>query len=73
MNRFKPLGLLGAAAFTAMLMFAPAAQATKLKQQNLTQLIGQAESIVAGTVGGVSDGVDPNGVAYTEVTIAVGD
>ncbi len=72
MNRFKPLGLLGAAAFTAMLVFAPAAQATKLKQQNLTQLIGQADSIVAGTVRSVSDGLDPNGVPYTEVTIAVG-
>ena len=72
MNRFKPLGLLGAAAFTALLVFAPAAQATKLKQQNLTQLIGQAQSIVAGTVRSVSDGLDPNGVPYTEVTIAVG-
>jgi len=72
MNRFKPLGLLGAAALAAMLVFAPAAQATKLKQQNLTQLIGQAESIVAGTVRSVSDGIDPNGVPYTEVTIAVG-
>ena len=72
MNRFKPLGLLGVAALATMLVFAPAAQATKLKQQNLTQLISQAESIVAGTVRSVADGIDPNGVPYTEVTIAVG-
>jgi hypothetical protein len=72
MSRLNPLSLLGAVAFAAMLAFAPAAQATKLKQQNLTQLIGQAESIVAGTVRSVSDGLDANGVPYTEVTIAVG-
>ena len=63
---------LGAAALTALLVFAPAAHATKLQRQNLTQLIGQAENIVAGTVRSVSDGLDANGVPFTEVTIAVG-
>ncbi len=72
MYRLNPLSLLGAAVIAATLAFAPAAQATKLKQQNLTQLIGQAQSIVAGTVRSVSDGIDRNGVPYTEVTIAVG-
>lgn len=72
MYRFKPLGLMGVTALAVMLVLSPAAHATKLKQQNLTQLIGQAESIVAGTVRSVSDGLNPNGVPYTEVTIAVG-
>ena len=72
MNRFRSLILLGAAALTALPVFSPDARATKLKQQNLTQLIGQAENIVAGTVRSVSDGLDANGVPFTEVTIAVG-
>ena len=72
MYRLNPLSLLCAVTIAAMLVFAPAAQATKLKKQNLTQLISQADSIVAGTVRSVSDGIDPNGVPYTEVTLAVG-
>ena len=72
MYRLKALSLSGVVLLTALLAFAPAAQATKLKPQNLTQLIGQADSIVAGTVRSVSDGVDANGVPYTEITIAVG-
>lgn len=56
----------------AVLALAPAAQAMKLRPQNLTQLIGQSESIIAGTVESVTDGIDANGIPYTEVTIAVG-
>lgn len=51
---------------------APVAQATKLKKQNLIDLISQSDSIIAGTVKKVSDGIDDKGVPYTEVTIAVG-
>jgi len=47
------------------------AQAMKLKNTNLTQLIAQSESILAGTVKSVTDGFDADGVPYTEVTIAV--
>ena len=72
MFRINPLSVLCALTAAAMLVFAPAAQATKLKKQNLTQLIAQADSIVAGTVRSVSDGIDADGVPYTEVTIAVG-
>lgn len=46
--------------------------AAKLKHQNLTQLIASSDSIVAGTVRSVTDGIDANGVPYTEITIAVG-
>ena len=54
-----------------LLALAPAASAVKLRSQNLTQLIGQSDSIVAGTVKSVSDGIDADGVPYTEVTLAV--
>ncbi len=57
----------------AALVFAtPFAQAMKIKQQNLTQLIDDAQTIIHGTVTSVSDGIDAQGVPYTEVTIAVG-
>ena len=55
----------------AVLLAAPAAQAMKLRSQNLTQLISESESIIAGTVRSVTDGIDANNVPYTEVTIVV--
>lgn len=58
---------------SAMFVLAvPAANAMKLKSQNLTQLIQGSESIVAGSVKSVTDGIDTAGIPYTEVTIAVG-
>lgn len=63
----------GAMLALAMLVLAvPLAQATKLKKQNLVELISQSDSIIAGTVKKVSDGIDDKGVPYTEVTIGVG-
>ncbi|GAB3331103.1 hypothetical protein [Marilutibacter aestuarii] len=53
-------------------LLATTAQATKLRKQNLTELIAGAESIVSGTVKSVSDGIDAQGVPYTEVTLSVG-
>ncbi|WP_295798115.1 hypothetical protein [uncultured Microbulbifer sp.] len=60
------------AAALLVMLSVPMAHATKLKTQNLTQLIQSAESIVAGTVTEVTDGLDAAGVPFTEVTIAVG-
>ena len=40
------------------LVASPMVQAAKLKKQNLTQLISASESIVAGTVINVVDGID---------------
>lgn len=68
-NRMPAACLAIAAAF---LLAAPGAQAMKLKNQNLTQLISDAESIVFGTVKSVSDGVAKNGMPYTEITLSVG-
>ncbi|NUS61483.1 MAG: hypothetical protein HOQ01_11095 [Lysobacter sp.] len=63
----------GALLALAMLALAlPMAHATKLKKQNLIDLISQSDSIIAGTVKQVSDGIDDKGVPYTEITIAVG-
>jgi hypothetical protein len=55
------------------LLGTPAAHAVKLKQQNLTQLITDADQIVAGKVLRVTDGLTPSGLPYTEITIAVAD
>lgn len=63
---------LAVVALTTLLLLVPGAQAMKLKNQNLTQLISGSQNIVFGTVSHVTDGFDPKGVPYTEVTIAVG-
>lgn len=74
MNLLQLLRRLSATAAMAMalaLCFAPAAQA-ELRSRNLVQLIQSSQSIVAGTVTSVTDGIDANGIPYTEVTLAVG-
>ena len=58
-------------AIIAGLVLAQFANAAKLNGQNLTQLISESESIIAGTVKEVFDGVDQNGIPYTQVTITV--
>ena len=63
--------LLAVLAF-ALLLAAPVAQAMKLRNQNLTQLISDSQSIIFGTVTRVTDGIDSNNVPYTEITISVG-
>jgi hypothetical protein len=55
------------------LLGGPAAHAMKLKSQNLTQLIADSQSIIAGKVTSVTDGVAANGMPYTEITISVSD
>ena len=61
------------AAAVLALAGATAADAMKLKPQNLTQLIAESDSIIAGTVTRVTDGVTESGMPFTEITIAVGD
>ena len=70
--RSFPLGAAVVAATLAVLSAAPA-QAAKLRPQNLTQLIADAQLIVAGEVKNVTDGVSPTGLPYTEITLAVQD
>lgn len=55
----------------ALVLAAGLAGAAKLNSQNLTQLIAESESIISGTVKEVFDGIDPNGIPFTQVTISV--
>lgn len=59
------------AALAVMALLATPALAVKLKQQNLTELITEAQSIISGSVTDVHDGIADNGIPYTEVTIEV--
>jgi hypothetical protein len=47
------------------------ADAAALRRHNLTQLIAESQSIIAGKVERVTDGIDEHGLPYTEITIAV--
>lgn len=67
----KRLSATAALALAVTVLSVPAARAGAEKQ-NLVQLISSSQSIVAGTVSKVTDGVDANGLPYTEVTIKVG-
>jgi len=62
-----------ALAAALVLLGGPAAHAMKLRAQNLTQLIADSQSIIAGKVTRVTDGIAANGMPYTEVTISVSD
>ncbi len=75
MLRLVRPSLMAAAVLGTALALLPAVavQAAKLKQQNLTQLIADAQMIVAGKVVRVTDGVTPQGLPYTEITLAVQD
>lgn len=59
------------AAISASLVMAPAAFAQKHIQQNLIQLVGQAQSIVSGEVVSVTDGFDDRKRPYTEISLRV--
>ncbi len=56
----------------ALAVCSVAAAQGKSQKQNLVQLIESSQSIVAGTVTKVTDGIDANGLPYTEVTLSVG-
>ncbi|TAH47304.1 MAG: hypothetical protein EYC71_01330 [Gammaproteobacteria bacterium] len=61
-----------AALALAVVFGATASAQERSARQNLVQLISSSQSIVAGTVTTVSDGIDGNGLPYTEVTLMVG-
>lgn len=63
--------VLGLATAVLALSVAPGVMAAKLVNQNLTQLIADSQTIIAGTVQNVSDGISPDGIPYTEISIAV--
>jgi hypothetical protein len=56
-------------------MFATSlANATTIQREvNVVDLVAQSELILRGTITNVSDGIDPRGIPYTEVTLHVAD
>ncbi len=60
------------AALTLAIGIAPS-EATTVRQLNIVDLIGHAQTILAGRVEQVTDGIDASGVPYTEVTLKVID
>lgn len=68
----KSWSLSAAAALALAVCAVPAANAAA-ERQNLVQLISSSQSIVAGHVTKVTDGIAANGIPYTEVTLAVGN
>jgi hypothetical protein len=55
-----------------MVLGVPAAQATTFRREaNLADLIGQSELILHGTITKLTDGIDDQGIPYTEVTVHV--
>ena len=55
------------------LLLAASATASTVAPRNLVHLIDDAQDIVVGSVTTVTDGIDPQGVPYTEVTLAIGE
>jgi hypothetical protein len=49
------------------------AMALSLVQQNVVDLLGEADAIAVGTVAKVADGFDDHGIPYTEVTLEVSE
>ena len=67
MRSIRALGM------AAALLFIAGATASTVAPRNLVHLIDDAQDIVVGSVTNVTDGIDPQGVPYTEVTLAVGE
>jgi len=62
---------LGALVATLALLVGGDASATSLEQVNLVDLLRDSTSIVTGSVATVTDGLDANGLPYTEVTLHI--
>lgn len=69
-SALSKLSCASAFALGTMLTLSPAANAMKLKQQNLQEMAVESQSIITGQVVSVTDGFD-NNRPYTEVTIQV--
>jgi hypothetical protein len=69
--KFSRIRRLPVALAASLALLAGSADAATLKKQNLTRLIADSQSIISGKVDRVTDGIDAQGMPYTEVTIAV--
>jgi hypothetical protein len=71
MNRTRSFATVLAAAL--LFLAVPHASALTLADVNLLDLLRDAQAIVVGTVQSVSDGVDAQGVPYTEITVEIAE
>lgn len=63
----------GVAAFCALLASAYAGATMQRHESTIVDLVGKSELILRGTIASVTDGIDANGLPYTQVTVHVAD
>lgn len=64
---------IGAVGLCLLLASATTFATAQQRQSNLIELLSKSESILRGTVKTVTDGIDAQGLPYTEVTLHVAD
>src|ERR1700690_4332487 len=63
----------GAVPFIALLASPYAAAAVQWRESTIVDLVGKSELILRGTIASVTDGIDANGLPYTQVTMHVAE
>jgi hypothetical protein len=71
MRQLSKRVLLAALALLAPALLVSDARAITLAELNLVDLLRESTSIIAGRVSSVTDGVDPSGLPYTEITVGI--
>jgi hypothetical protein len=64
---------IGFAAFSGLLASAYAVATVQFRETTIVDLVGKSEFILRGTIAGVTDGIDANGLPYTQVTMHVAE
>jgi hypothetical protein len=64
---------LGASALFALFAGTYAVATVQWHETTIVDLLGKSELILRGTIASVTDGIDPNGLPYTEVTMHVAE
>src|SRR5450631_428575 len=73
MRSFRnPIGV-GFAAICALLASAYAVATVQWHETTIVDLVGKSELILRGTIASVTDGIDANGLPYTQVTMHVAE
>jgi len=73
MRSFRnPIGV-GLAAICALLASAYAVATVQWHETTIVDLVGKSELILRGTIASVTDGIDANGLPYTQVTMHVAE
>jgi hypothetical protein len=64
---------IGASALFALFAGTCAVATVQWHESTIVDLVGKSELILRGTIASVTDGIDPNGLPYTEVTMHVAE